>query len=242
MIRKLSAALAAVLLLMLLGGCGNAGARTEPEKPSEPAASTEPAPPAEPEKPAEPAGSTEPVPATEPEKPSETETVPARQDGERFEAVIMLEGMEETVRYEHIRNEMLGIEMDYDYELFERHSEPDSECFICVYDGPDHPENFLTVTALAKDAETAAASIGDKLSEKYDINTAPFLLERAGSCIRIDASADKGGLTMPDQLQMVYIIPADDGCRVAVAYYAIEGAEGFGRRFAYMMQTLSLID
>ena len=61
-------------------------------------------------------------------------------------------------------------------------------------------------------------------------------------CIRIDASADVGGLTMPDQLQMVYIIPAADGCRIATAHYYIVGAEGFGRRFACMMHTLSVID
>ncbi len=68
------------------------------------------------------------------------------------------------------------------------------------------------------------------------------MLERAGSCIRIDASADVGGLTMPEYLQMVYIIPAADGCRIATAHYYIVGAEGFGRRFAYMMQTFSAID
>ena len=40
-----------------------------------------------------------------------------RQDGERFETTIILEGMEEKVRYEHIRDEALGFEMDYDYEI-----------------------------------------------------------------------------------------------------------------------------
>ena len=51
--------------------------------------------------------------------------VPVRQNGERFETVIILEGMEEKVNYEHIRNDTLGIEMDYDYESFVRYSEPD---------------------------------------------------------------------------------------------------------------------
>ena len=46
---------------------------------------------------------------------------------------------------------------------------------------------------------------------------------------------------MPPQLQMVYIIPADDGCRVVTAHYAIEGAEGFGRRFHYFMDTFEVI-
>ena len=47
---------------------------------------------------------------------------------------------------------------------------------------------------------------------------------------------------MPDQLQMVYIIPAADGCRIATTHYYIVGAEGFGRRFACIMHTLSVID
>jgi len=67
------------------------------------------------------------------------------------------------------------------------------------------------------------------------------MLDLAGRCIRIDASAEKGGMTMPDLLQMVYIIPAADGCRVATAHYSIESAEGFGRRFHYMMDTFSAI-
>ena len=40
---------------------------------------------------------------------------------------------------------------------------------------------------------------------------------------------------------MVYIIPAADGCRVATAHYSAEGAEGFGRRFHYFMETFSVI-
>ena len=47
---------------------------------------------------------------------------------------------------------------------------------------------------------------------------------------------------MPDLLQMVYIIPAPDGCRVATAHYSIESAEGFGRRFSYILNTLVVID
>ena len=46
---------------------------------------------------------------------------------------------------------------------------------------------------------------------------------------------------MPDHLQAVYIIPAADGCRVAAAHYAIEGAEGFAKRFHYMMETFAVI-
>ena len=95
----------------------------------------------------------------------------------------------------------------------------------------------------AEDAETAAAAICETLSGEYEISRHDsFPLDRAGSCIRIDASEVKGGGYMPDQLQAVYIIPASDGCRIAAAHYAIEGAEGFGRRFHYMMETFSIID
>ena len=168
---------------------------------------------------------------------------PERRDGERFEAVIILEGMEETVQYEHVRNDALGFEMDYDYELFVRRSEADRECFVSFWDDPDNPENYLEVTRSSQDAETVAASVSETLSAEYEIRRYDlFPLDRSGSCIRIDASADIGGKTMPAQLQMVYIIPAADGCLIATAHYAIEGAEGFGRRFAYMMHTITVID
>ena len=180
--------------------------------------------------------------APEPSASSAQPAESARQDGERFEAVIILEGMEETVRYEHIRNDALGFEMDYDYENFVRRSEADREIFVSRWDDPGNPENYLEVSCNPMDAETVAASISARLSLDYDLNREDsFPLERAGSCIRIDASADVGGLTMPDQLQMVYIVPAADGCRVAAAHYSIEGAEGFGRRFRYFMDTFSAI-
>ena len=176
------------------------------------------------------------------EEPFGTEPEIARQDGERFEAVIILEGMEETVRYEHIRNDALGFEMDYDYESLVRRSEGDRERFVSVWDDPAHPENYLEVTFVAEDAETAAAAIAGELSKTYEIGrNDSFMLGRAGRCISISASADVGGLTMPDQLQTVYIIPADDGCRIATEHYSIEAAEGFGRRFRYMMDSFAVL-
>ena len=51
-----------------------------------------------------------------------------------------------------------------------------------------------------------------------------------------------GGRGTPDQLQMVYIVPAADGSRILTAHYAFEAAEGFGRRFAYLANTLTVID
>ncbi len=172
--------------------------------------------------------------------PSGAETETARKDGERFEAIIVLEGMEETVRYEHIRNDVIGFEMDYDYENFVRHSEADREFFISDWDDPEHPENCFEVTHSPEDADAVAASIAGELSKEYDILTDLRMLEHAGECIRIEASELKGTGRMADRLQVVYIIRASDGCCIVAARFSAEGAEGIGRRFDYMMHTLSL--
>ena len=167
---------------------------------------------------------------------------PERQDGERFEAVIILEGMEETVKYEHIRNEALGFEMDYDYESFARHSESDRERIVSAWDDLENPENYLEVTYSAEDADTVAAAVRENLSQTYDLLEETRELECAGECLYIEASVLKGTKTMADQLQSVFIIPSSDGCFVATAHFAAEAAEGFGRRFNYMLQTFSAID
>ena len=165
-----------------------------------------------------------------------------RQDGERFETVIMLEGTEETERYEHVRSNAIGVEMDYDYESLERNSESDRELFVSRYDNPEEPMNYLEVSYCAEDAEAIRASISEALSRDYDIIEEHFTLDRAGDCIRIDASSTKGGKEMPELLQTVYVIPAADGCRIATAHYTIESAEGFGARFHCIMNTLAVID
>ena len=175
------------------------------------------------------------------ETPS-AESEPVRQDGERFEAVIILEGMEEPVQYEHVRNTSLGFEMDYDYENFVRSSDAERERFISDWDDPANPDNFLEITFSAEDAETAAAAVREALSASYELNESVRELERAGSCIRIEASVIKGTENMADQIQVVTIIPAADGCCVATEHYSIESAEGIGRRFSYMLNTLSLLE
>ncbi len=185
-----------------------------------------------------------PGPASPAVTPAETAAppVPVRQVGERYDRVIMIEGMEETVRYEQIRNDTVGIEMGYEYENFERRSTADRECFVSVWDDPNNPENYLEVTSSPDSAETVADAIAEKLSQDYEISRDDaFMLEGAGRCMRIDASADKGGLTMPEHLQLVYIIPAPDGCRIATEHYFIVGSEGFGNRFRNMMHTLTVI-
>ena len=177
---------AAALLLMMLGGCSS-----EQEDKTKPAELITPDVIELPSAPAE-------EPAAEPAQDNGTQ----RQDGERFEGVIILEGMEETVRYEHVRNETVGFEMDYDYESFVRQNETVHERFVSQYDNPAAPQNYLEVIFQAQDAETVADSVGAELSQKYDIIREACVLERAGSCIRIDASATKDGHT-PDLLQAV---------------------------------------
>lgn len=181
--------------------------------------------------------------AAAPEDAAGTAPVIARQDGERFEAVIVMEGMEETVNYEHIRNEALGFEMDYDYESFSRSGEADRERFVLVWDDPAKPEYYLELSYNPESAEYAADSISEALSAEYELyRDDSFMLERAGRCIYISTSSVKGGGYSPEHLQTVYVIPAGDGCIVATEHCSIESAEGVGRRFAYMMHTLSLIE
>ena len=88
--------------------------------------------------------------SSDPAESAATQSGTGRQDGERFEDVIMIEGMEETVRYEHIINDSIGIEMDYDYESLKRYSESDRERFVSVYDDPEKPEIYLDVTYSAE--------------------------------------------------------------------------------------------
>jgi predicted small lipoprotein YifL len=229
---------AALCLLMTLTGCGG---KDKPPMASVPSAAQEPVSVDEPAVQADTVA--EAVIAAEPaESSSAAEIIPERQNGDRFEDTIILEGMEEVVHYEHIRNDAIGFEMDYDYENFVRQTDSDRESFVSNWDDPNHPENYLEVKSSPLDAEAAAASIAETLSQTYDIGRDDaFQLARAGRCIRIDASADVGGQTMPDHLQMVYILPASDGCRIATAHYAIEGSEGYGRRFGYLMNTFSVI-
>ncbi len=215
---------AALALVLLLSGCGQTGKAAETAETAEPVSQPSPVSSAQPAEP--------PVPEAEPE----------RQDGERFEEVIILEGMEETVPYEHVRNDALGFEMDYDYERFERRSEADRECFVSVWDGQENPENYLELTYHPEHADTVAVSINGTLSNKYELLRERVELERAGSCTRIEASELKGTGEMADQLQVVYIIPASDGCIVAAEHFSSEGAEGFGRRFSCMLNTLAVLN
>jgi hypothetical protein len=176
-----------VLMLMMLSGCGKRN--------------TAPAP-------AEPAVNNEPASMIEPAESSEADIIIGRQNGDRFEDVIILEGMEETVKYEHVRNDTIGFEMDYDYESFVRRSDANRECFISIYDNSDKPENYLEITAYTENADAVAESFTDALSQTYELLKGTHRLDRAGDCIWIEASELKGSNRMADQLQVVYIIPA----------------------------------
>ena len=245
-----------LLAMVMAGGCGKQGSPKEPDRDvvmidpadtSESVIAVDPVGTSEPEESADPVGeqeaNTDPAGETETAEPAEAaETGSVRKDGERFEDTIILEGMEETVRYEHIINETIGFEIDYDYEMLVRSTGSDSERFISIYDDQNKPENYIEVTYCPDDADTAAAAVSGELSKEYTINSAPYDLKNSGECIRIDASETKEGGYMPEQLQMVYIIPADDGCRIVTAHYAIEAAEGFGRRFSNIINTLVVIE
>ena len=120
LITVLSLILAVAMLLTVFSACGKKAESNQAGS----ASNTESATPAP-----------TPTPTVSPTATAEPSASPAaagRKDGERFESVITIEGMEETVHYEHIRNESIGFEMDYDYENFQRRSEADRECFISV--------------------------------------------------------------------------------------------------------------
>ena len=189
----------------------------------------------------EPAPTAESAPTAEPEPTTEPSPEPAgRQPGERFEETIIVEGMEETVKYEHVRSDALGFELDYDYERFERRTEDGREVFVSVWDSADDPCNYLELTRSADSARAAADALIAELSDKFDVLTHDAELEGAGECIYVEAAVDKDG-SMPDRFSCYYIVPAGDGCLVATEHFAAEASEGFGRRFGYMLNTLTVL-
>lgn len=223
-------------LALSLTGCGKAPAAQNTAPAAEAQTPAEaPAPAAE--TPAEPAAT-----QTEPAETPEAEAFPARADGERFEDVIMIEGMEETVQYEHVKSAAFGFEMDYDYENFVRQSDAKSERFVSVWDDPNAPENYIEVRSDTGNAELVADVIIATLSQDYDIRQEYRELERAGQCIHIAAEVIKGTDQMSEHLQYVYVIPAPDGCRVVTEHCFAVDCEGLLRRFSYMLNTLSVVD
>ena len=208
--QKLSAFVLAAALVFSLAGCGKArGAAPAPEA--------------------------QVTAAVQPPAPS----YPVRQVGERFEEKISILGMEETAHYEHIRSDALGFEMDYDYELFTRSADAERERFVLVWDDPNNIENYFEISADARSAELVVEAITAELSNDFDLIQVTRELERAGSCVRIEASVIKNTDRMADQLQAVYIIPAPDGCRVVREHCFITESESLYKRYDYMLNTLT---
>lgn len=166
------------------------------------------------------------------------ESKTGRADGERFDGTIMLEGMEETVHYEHVVNNDLGFEIDYEYEDLNRKTLADREIFISVYDDENDPSNYLEVSQSDLPVDTVITNLKTELSQKADIETETRTLENAGEVTYIEASSKDGN--MLDQIQSVYVIPAGNGTIVARCHFSIEAAEGFGGRFRQMLNTLVL--
>lgn len=243
------AALALTLLPMtMLGGCdgkNNEKEQTETVFSGEPIGSSEEAGSSESETESKSEAESKPESQADDGAKAQTETSAeangGRKDGERFEDTIMIEGMEETVKYEHVRNEEIGFELDYDYEMFVRTQKSNAEIFRSVYDNSENPQIYLEVKYSSKDVDNAVASIREELSKEYDLNQNSIQLNRAGKCVNIDASNAKGNGGTPDLLQTVYVVPAADGCLIAAAHYTFESADGFGTRFSAIMNTLEVI-
>ena len=193
--------------------------------------------PAEPEVTPEPETVAEP---TEPEEQPSEDTAAGRQDGERFEATIMLEGTEEKVMYEHARDLAIGFEIDFEYESLTRQKGSDAERFISVYDDPSEPVNYLEISYTDKPVDDVISSAASELSKDYETVTEEGALATAGSCTKIITTVAKSK-AVSDRLQTVYVIPAGDGSIVAITHYTLESAEGFGSRFAQMLDTLEVI-
>lgn len=167
---------------------------------------------------------------------------PGRQDGERFETTVIVEGMEETVSYEHIRNEALGFEMDYDYEILERRQDADREVFLALGEDPEDPWNYFEIRRTAGDADSVTAGLSTNFSDSYDsVSAAPFTFDGAGACTCINVSGAKDGKAPAGSLLTVYVIPADGSCLVALVRCTFESAGGFGVRANAMLNTLILI-
>lgn len=241
-VSAISLALMLGLLTVLLCGCGKIGQTAKPAEPTaEPSPAVESAPVQPSPTPVTTPAPTEPVSTPAPTPTPVQQPVVERQNGERFEGTMTFQGMEETIKYEHIRNDALGFEMDYDYERFVRQSEPDRERFISAYDDPEQPENYLEVTSHPENAETVAAFIADRLSNEYESKPEPITLDRAGNCIHIEASVIKGTNRMAEHLQSVYIFPASDGCRVAISHCYITDSEFYSMQIHRFMNTFSVI-
>ena len=167
-----------------------------------------------------------------------SEAAPAkRQVGDRYEDVIVYEGYEEILKFEHVKNEAAGFEMDYEYSRFVRKSDSNGDIFTLNLDGVEEPQYYLEVSYSSEEAEAAAASISEELSKNYSVTLSE--LTEGGKMINAVPTEENQEL---DELQSAYVIPAADGCRVARAHYSYDSSDFFGNLFSMMMDSISAID
>ena len=237
-------------LVLSLAACGTAAPAAK-ETPAADPEVTEAAAPAESETteaaaPAEPETTEAAAPAesetTEAAAPAEPEAAVSRQDGERFEAIFSFQGMDETLGYEHLINTDLGLEMDYPYDHFVRYSEAECERFVSTWDDQSDPENYMTVERRIGSAELNNDAVCAVLSNDYDITSFPFELDCGVTATQIEASVIKGTNNMADQITLVYIIPASDGCIVATAHCSTTDSEAICKNFSNMVRSMIVLD
>ncbi|MCR5804329.1 MAG: hypothetical protein K6G47_08690 [Clostridia bacterium] len=228
------AALAIASTMMIIGGCS----KEEPARSGveETTATTTAAEVEETQAPDQ----TEEVSESETEAVIETEyeSPTGMKDGDKYDVTIMLEGMEETVSYEHVINSGVGFEMDFECEILNRVSEADKETFISMYEDQSNPQIFFEVEYEGDSTDNVASSISSLLSGSYELTQDTYKLDNAGACTRIVASSTTGDNTV----QTIYIIPAGNGSVVATAHYTLESTEGFGSRFNQMANTIIIIE
>lgn len=235
--RSFNAKIASLIIassMMIIGGCN----KEEPEQSGaeETTATTTAAEVEETQAPDQ----TEEVTESETEAVIETEyeSPTGMKDGDKYDVTIMLEGMEETVSYEHVINSGVGFEMDFECEILNRVSEADKESFISMYEDQSNPQIFFEVEYEGDSTDKVASSISSLLSGSYELTQDTYKLDGAGACTRIVASSTTGDNTV----QTIYIIPAGNGSVVATAHYTLESTEGFGSRFNQMANTIIIIE
>lgn len=161
-----------------------------------------------------------------------------RENGERFEETIMIEGVEETVQYEHYVDTTIGFEIDYEYYELGRSASKEDVTFFSMYDDPNNLENYLEITYSPDDVDLTASNLTSEYSSNFEVIQSSETLNNGVTCTTLALLNPEDG---SKNIQMIYVIPADDGCRVAAAHYTVESMEGFGRRFERTVRSINVI-
>ena len=226
----------AAALMLSLAGCTFLPAANEP------AATSEPTAPADHDNYPAPAATEVPTSQAEHETTQELKPAVERQDGDRFDGTITFQGMESTVPYEYLKRDDLGFGMAYAYESFDRESDADKERFVSKWDDPDVPENYIDVVYDPSNSNLMRDYYNATLSELYDVTEVDTTLDNGVECIRMEGSVLKGTNQMDDHITVVYIIPANDGCRIATEHCVTVDSEGFLKQCDAMIKSISVFD